>query len=188
MKILNLFPSFLLIEELNLNLSKIKKHCLIIQKKSEGRFRTNPTGFQSNDLKLDDVFKEVVDSMEPSLGSFFDQYKINKTLKLSNFWFNINGYKDYNRTHDHPYSLISGVFYIDVNKDSGDIMFHNPQQPGLYDKGLTSVSERNTFNSKIWRVSPTKNLLLLFPSWLFHSVEPNLSKKNRISMSFNFHT
>ena len=74
MKIFNLFPSFLLTEKLNLNLSKIKKHCLIIQKKSEGRFITNPTGFQSNDLRLDDVFKEVVDSIEPSLESFFDQY------------------------------------------------------------------------------------------------------------------
>ena len=188
MKIFNLFPSFLLTEELNLNLSKIKKHCLIIQKNSEGRFKSNPTGFQSSDLKLDDVFKEVVDGMGPSLESFFNQYKINKSLKLSNFWFNINGYKDYNKPHDHPCCLISGVFFIDVNKNSGDIVFHNPQHPGLYDKGLSSVSEYNTFNSQTWHISPTKNLLILFPSWLFHSVEPNLSKKNRISISFNFHT
>ena len=34
-------------------------------------------------------------------------------------------------------------------------------------------------------IEPLKNTLLLFPSWLKHRVEPNLSKKNRICISFN---
>ena len=36
-----------------------------------------------------------------------------------------------------------------------------------------------------WTVDPMPNLLLIFPSWVEHKVEINLSDNPRISMSFD---
>ena len=44
-------------------------------------------------------------------------------------------------------------------------------------------------NSYSFSFKPAVNRLVLFPSWLEHSVEPNLNPdKKRISFSFNFIT
>ena len=44
----------------------------------------------------------------------------------------------------------------------------------------------NPYNSATWKIPPTNNTLLLFPSWLNHTVDPNMNKKEkRISISFN---
>ena len=41
------------------------------------------------------------------------------------------------------------------------------------------------YNSASWFVPPEENMLYIFPAWLYHKVEPNLSKQPRISFSFN---
>lgn len=43
----------------------------------------------------------------------------------------------------------------------------------------------NEFNSNSYRITPRDNMLILFPSYLPHRVEQNLSEKDRISVSFN---
>ena len=48
------------------------------------------------------------------------------------------------------------------------------------------VNSFNEYNSGVWKYSPKENLCLLFPSYLKHYVEPNLNKKDRISISFNY--
>ena len=35
-------------------------------------------------------------------------------------------------------------------------------------------------------ISPIENLLVVFPAWVPHGVEINLSDEERISLSFNF--
>ena len=47
-------------------------------------------------------------------------------------------------------------------------------------------NECNLFNSKNWSYTVDNNILVLFPSWLEHSVGPNKkATRNRISLSFN---
>ena len=36
------------------------------------------------------------------------------------------------------------------------------------------------------RVKPIEGRIIMFPAWLWHSVEPNKSNDIRISVSFNF--
>jgi len=85
----------------------------------------------------------------------------------------------------HPNSSISGVFYIECLKESGQIVFENPFRDHL---GYTWDSRLTVYNpntSSKWKIVPETNKLLLFPSFLNHYVEPNLSKDKRISISFN---
>ena len=38
-------------------------------------------------------------------------------------WANINNKEDYNISHTHPYSHYSGVYYVKVPKNSGNLYF-----------------------------------------------------------------
>ena len=62
-------------------------------------------------------------------------------LQMSNLWFNINGYKDYNNLHDHQNSILSGAFYIDVEEPDlmGNIEFHREDAAIHFYHHLTST-------------------------------------------------
>ncbi len=46
--------------------------------------------------------------------------------------------------------------------------------------------EMQLYDYPIITIPPKENLLIVFPSWVPHAVETNLSKEDRISLSFNF--
>ena len=80
--------------------------------------------------------------------------------------------------------MVSGVYY--VNMPSGSLILYHPAENVLeYDWGPDVVSEYVGYNSSLYSLNPTNNTLVLFPSWLSHSVGPNTSTENRITISFN---
>ena len=85
--------------------------------------------------------------------------------------------------HDHPNSVISGVFYIKVPKNSGELIFNNENLIRFYP---LRIKEYNKYNSQIWKFQPKENTLYLFPSWIKHMVSSNLTNEERISLAFNF--
>ncbi len=111
---------------------------------------------------------------------------------FDNMWAIINPRYGYNRRHVHPNTFWSGVYYVQAPPDCGRIFFTDPRPQALmvvphYDAGLPRKSE-------VWSevyFEPVEGRLILFPSWLVHEVEPNLSTGegqagDRISVSFNF--
>ena len=87
--------------------------------------------------------------------------------------------------HRHANSIISGTFYQTV-EETDKICFHDPNTQRT--KCMISIepNKGNPFTSKNWSATVDKNVLILFPSWLEHSVEPNeKATRNRISLSFN---
>ena len=100
-------------------------------------------------------------------------------------WANINEYGDYNRTHIHSNHHWSGVYYVDIgNPDpsvgpNGFIEFIDPRPAiGVYDlPGITAVGT--------WTLPPKPGLMLMFPSWLRHSVLPYFGADPRITIAFN---
>ena len=87
--------------------------------------------------------------------------------------------------HWHANSIISGVFYQTV-EETDKLCFHDPLDRRA--KCMLSIEQNkgNPFSSMDWSVSVDKNVLILFPSWLEHSVQPNeKATRNRISLSIN---
>tara|TARA_Y100000310_G_C20671267_1_gene810440 strand:- start:1508 stop:2239 length:732 start_codon:yes stop_codon:yes gene_type:complete len=84
--------------------------------------------------------------------------------------------------HVHNNSLLTGVFYI--QGDYCPISFHHKDSLP-FSRFQFQSKKFNLSNSNIWRVENEKEKLLLFPSDLEHSVEPNESKLQRISLAFN---
>ena len=185
MEIIEIFKDVVFKTTLNENINELINFSEKLEKK-EGRQFSNVGGFQSKDLNNDEpVLNSLIKKILLNGNNFFKKsFNLNKNLKLNNIWLNVNYYKDFNQIHDHPSSMVSGVFYVKTPEKCGDLMFHRDSSMSYFVDGK-SFSQYNNYNSGLWWLPSIENTLYLFPSWLKHSVEPNLSKEKRISISFN---
>lgn len=153
--------------------------------RSEGKDLSNVNGFQSNDLIKDDhpSLLEFGENVEDYCRNISKDYDC-KPLEVRNLWFNVNSRNSYNQTHNHPGSIISGVFYLKADEGSGEICFHrNPYEEMFF--GTMQPKSVTELNAMSCRYKPVQGRLLLFPSYLLHSVLPNSNDNERISLSFN---
>ena len=183
----DIFKTPLYKESLSLNNKEMASYCYTLQKDNKGRTISNIGGWQSDDLKgIHKPFEKLIDTIIIKGNSLAQTLDMNK-VRLYNIWVNINGYKDTNISHSHTHSIFSGVYYVNVPNNGGNIVFEHPTYDTIqYDWNHDSVKSWNAYNSSLWtQVSKTGDILL-FPSWLKHYVKPNLNKKEkRISLSFN---
>lgn len=80
--------------------------------------------------------------------------------------------------HDHGTSHISGVYWFKTNGADGDIVFRNSFKALKCNPIGSSFAHETSF-------SPDQGRLILFPGFLDHSVNENLTNEDRISLSFN---
>ena len=114
------------------------------------------------------------------------ELKIKSPLTLESIWFNINKQKESNVLHNHS-GIISGVYYLKTHKNCGGIRFYHGYHDQLvYTWRQAEWKEYDTRTSEHWDIEPKNNELILFPSYLNHSVSANESTEDRISFSFNF--
>jgi uncharacterized protein (TIGR02466 family) len=185
-KNINIFNTSIYSFKLALNTNDLYKYCIEYEKNNESCNKSGIESFQSKDLNLNNPIINLLANyfLENANYISYNNYKIKNKLSLGNFWFNINRYKDFNLEHDHPNSILSGVYYVKTPKNSGNLIFKISNTIHLYLPD-DCLYEYNILNSSTYFFPPQENCLLIFPSWLFHHVEPNLSKEERISFSFN---
>ncbi len=103
--------------------------------------------------------------------------------RLTGCWANVNAPGAAHRAHAHPNNFLSGVYYVRVPAGADTLNFHDPRpQAGILRPPVTALTNENT-DQVVVRV--TEGTLLLFPSWLMHSVDANASGELRVSVSFN---
>ena len=104
--------------------------------------------------------------------------------EITGMWAVVNSPGSSNRLHNHPFNYLSGVFYLQVPKDSGSLIFHDPRpQSEVLSPPKKQGENLHTAHRVTWE--PKQNDLLVFPSWLQHEVEINNSQEERIVISFN---
>ena len=104
---------------------------------------------------------------------------------ITGSWCNIFKKNQFGIRHDHRNSIFSGVFYIDVESDSGSLGIENPSKSFPSPTFEFKYTDWNIFNSKVWSIHPKNNLLVLFPSQLTHYINENTTDKDRYSVAFN---
>jgi hypothetical protein len=108
-------------------------------------------------------------------------------FELGNMWININKKGDYNVQHVHANSLLSGVIWIKAPEKSGPLVFASPNV--FIESALLEAAKQNVKDAKNYfehfEFNPKEGRMILFPSHLYHSVEPNESDEDRISIAFN---
>jgi uncharacterized protein (TIGR02466 family) len=174
------------------NFNDITKTIKNYQKKNQGVNVSNIGGWQSQaDTKLvDKNLKNIFVEINKGVDLLIKKLNIKENLYLKNYWFNVNNFGSSNSVHHHLHvkslNIISGVFYVNCPKDSGEIIFLNPNKmtSTIFDDSV--VSKYDNFNSSQWNFKPKNGLFILFPSYLEHFVQPNLSNEDRISIAFNY--
>ena len=167
------------------DLGDLEEECIRRSTLDSGRIASNSGGWQSNYIYPDDdYFSEFILEMEKQANNFAKGLEIYQKGKIRNLWININGYKDCNRRHYHPESIISGVFYVKAPDKSSMLRFFHPSADFMVRDWNVDL-KCNMYTSSIWEILPEEGKLLLFPSWLEHEVDQNLSQEKRISISFN---
>jgi len=195
----SLFSTNILRHSLDIDNEQIKNFCLDYQKThgDDGRKVSNVGGYQSkliwgNDLsKLKELYS-LFDHTLYHCNNYFDSYA--KTdeyeLYLDGAWLNINPKHTYNSEHLHPHAYYSCVYYVQCDEESGPIRFYHPCEFFEYDWKINYLKDEDTleklgaFSHNVWFKTKEKELLI-FPSWSKHSVDPNESENDRISIAMN---
>jgi len=104
-------------------------------------------------------------------------------FEITGLWVNVAAPGGAVRMHNHPNNFLSGVYYVQVQEGADSISFHDPRPQAAVVR--PPVTELTAYNADQMVVRVEEGDLLVFPSWLSHSVDPNRSDRVRISASFN---
>jgi uncharacterized protein (TIGR02466 family) len=104
-------------------------------------------------------------------------------FEITGLWVNVAAPGGMVRMHNHPNNFLSGVYYLQVQAGADTINFHDPRPQTAVVR--PPVSELTAYNTDQVVVPVEEGVLLIFPSWLVHSVDANRSDQARISASFN---
>ncbi len=96
-------------------------------------------------------------------------------------WINLHDRGGFNFLHLHEGSLLSGSFYLQVPPGSGEFVFRDPRPGTIH--GIIKGAVPNGHSDV--HLTPSAGLLVLFPCWMEHYVEPHESDEPRITIAFN---
>ncbi len=122
------------------------------------------------DLRVQDYFDKVISATESI------------TPYITQSWLNYTETNQYHHRHEHPNSLISGVFYVNGDEKFDKIKFYKKD---IYSIIKPEVKDYNIWNSETWWFPVKTGDVILFPSSLTHMVETKQGDNTRISLAFN---
>ena len=140
-------------------------------KLSDGDFQENLI----NVYQLDEFKKEIDSHLEKYLGAL--EYHRPSWWKIVECWMTAYDKGDFAHLHTHMPSDISGVYYVKTTGSDGRIFFMNPNQ-------MINTPMYRHMGDRVF-IEPEEGMLILFPSWLNHAVEPNRTDDRRLSVAFN---
>ncbi len=158
-----------------------------------GRQRSNMLGWHSQNIIIKEskphmkFFKKILPVIQTVMEDM-DWDSENYGVKIKDTWAIINQQGACNQSHIHGNNLISAAYYVNVPKKNeegygGRIVFLDPRESNLFYKPYTR--NINHLNEQQVTVQPKTGVLAMFPSYVYHWVEPNLSKEDRVILSFN---
>lgn len=104
---------------------------------------------------------------------------------ITTSWINLNRKGDYNETHIHYNSVISGVWYLSVTENTGDFIFIREGRELFGNTFSFEQENTNQFNSQSAAFVPQVGDLFIFPSCIKHRVGVNHEDYNRLTLAFN---
>ena len=153
----------------------------------KGIRKSNSNGWHSKDFNLnDEIPKKFINAVSSNINTAFNDmdWDIEKQIvKIKSIWAIINEKGASNERHHHGNSALSAAYYVHAPKDCGDIVFYDPRPAPVFSHPI--AKKPNILNATVNSITPDEGLLVLFPSYLDHSVKPSLSSDQRIVISFN---
>jgi uncharacterized protein (TIGR02466 family) len=157
------------------------------QQDSKGEQWSNMLGWHSVDnlhqRESFHNFTQIINKNVLEVATFL-QWDLEKfSLKITTCWAIINRKFAANSVHNHPNSILSGVYYLKTPENCGGIFFCDPR-PGSQ-MIIPPSLEFNLWTLPRITYKAYAGTMLIFPSWLLHGVEMNMSNEDRVCISFN---
>jgi uncharacterized protein (TIGR02466 family) len=139
------------------------------------------SSFNEHDISKDSKFDFFFEIINPIITDFFKQLQYVENWYYTNAWCNVYPKNSYVPCHDHRGVHWSGVYYAQADTDCGELMLLDPKEYAL------SFEPENTMfrGNRISSFAPVPGKLIIFPGYLKHETDPNLSDRNRKIISFN---
>lgn len=103
-------------------------------------------------------------------------------------WANVSPPGASNQTHAHPGCVWSAVYYVDDggDREGGKLVLHDPRFPmnRMAAPDLVFAADGQMEEMRV-EIAPEPGKLVVFPSWLLHSVTPQRGARDRISIALN---
>ena len=178
-----IFPTPIYMSKLDRELSK--KELTFIDKSKLDHYK-NEGNITSNDNYI--LNQKVFSSLKEDLYLRVQDY-FNKVLSttdavtpfITQSWLNYTETNQYHHKHEHPNSLVSGVFYVNCHEEFDKIKFFK----NGYKTIQPETKDWNLYNSETWWFTVKTGDIILFPSSLTHMVETKEGDNTRISLAFN---
>ena len=156
-------------------------------KDQQGISKSNIKGWHSKDFNMQEnepknFIKFILPAIEQVITDM-NWEKQKQSININNMWAIINTGGSANLRHQHGNSTISGAYYVRAPNNCGDIVFYDPRPAPVYT--YPKAINPNLLNAQVNGISPKEGALVLFPSYLDHSVNENLSSEERMVISFN---
>jgi uncharacterized protein (TIGR02466 family) len=128
-----------------------------------------------------------------NLETFSDQVMAweDTEFKITQSWISYKNPGEYHASHYHPNSVLSGVYFFQDHAD--DVQPLTVHRPSILCQLMAQFApdidpaknEHSGFTWAQFNIQPKKGLLVIFPSWLNHSVPENTTSALRKSLAFN---
>ena len=128
--------------------------------------------------------RPLVECIEHGVNSILRFLHIgDEAFEITGCWATVLAPGAAHKLHSHPNNFLSGVYYVRTPRGANTINFHDPRpQSSVIRPPVVELTAENT-DQVVVRVRA--GTLLLFASFLEHSVDANVSDDERISISFN---
>ena len=186
--VLRMFPTFVwkaeLMPEVNLRINQQVIGKLDQIRQTMPELAPGQSWQSDQDFHKFDEIRELVSCVNDAVGCVLDFLKIAEdAFEITGFWANMNAHGAAHRMHSHPNNFLSGVYYVQTSKGADTINFHDPRsQADIIKPPVKGLTAENTDQVV---VNVKNGTLLVFPSWLAHSVDASCGDDTRISISFN---
>ena len=175
----------------------------------EGQVRSNMGGWHSADYQETihkDSFGRLSGIIEEQANYYCKLHGYKTGLTCSNLWSNVNESGDFNLSHHHGASALTGVYYPAGSIVDGSVQFNYTKgvylKPGTWDgenggsivlydpaysqktKLVKDCDNPSPYTFDTYYTYPIAGLLILFPSYIIHTVTPFKQDMKRVSISF----
>ncbi len=121
------------------------------------------------------------------------QQDLMKLKITSESWFHVTREGGYVRSHNHPQHSWSAIYCVDqgdaepdYDHDAGYLLFYDPRSNADMFLDVANSEMHAELNFHAMRFRPKNGELILFPSYVWHAVEPYRGERPRITVAANF--
>ena len=145
-------------------------------------------GSVSKDNHILDLTPKLKSLINEQANTFLVQLGFDFDVMIATSWINHHKQGEWCQDHMHTNSMLSGVLFLDIPPNSGEFMFRRPGTDGtrLFSSTIRpEVTKSNHFNSELYSIISQTNPMIIFPSYLTHSVSCNKMEAERWTVAFN---